>query len=449
MSPRRALAALVVIIALAIIAYSLISRMAIAWDLTAEQSATLSDETKRVLRDIEERIEITAFFPREAAGRVEAATLLSRYREANRRITYRILDPEIAPGEAQRLGVNEVGAAAARQVGDRDEVEIAQYTIEIDITSAIARLLRDVQGTVCFSTGHGERSSKQTTSDGYSEAVSLLEGNGYRTRAIDLVTDASKLDTCDAIVVAAPTNRISKKVRERVIDHVTAGGKILLFADPKVDANLTPLAKPWGIRFVDGIVLEGDDASHLPQDVTSPIVSRYAGASAVVRGLGPTFFPGALGVVGKPSKDPGLTVAEIAFTSELGYLDRADVESFDEDVDVAGPVALAASADDSEVQAPGTRRARIKRTRVLAFGDADFASNAFIHDGANAKLFIQGIDWLTQPEDLVTAVPQFPKLRELELTQARNRYMLFLMAGVVPGLFVIAGGFVWVIRRSR
>ena len=46
---------------------------------------------------------------------------------------------------------------------------------------------------------------------------------------------------------------------------------------------------------------------------------------------------------------------------------------------------------------------------------------------------MQGIDWLTQPEDLVTAVPNFPKVRELNLTEARSRYMLFLTAGVDPG----------------
>jgi ABC-type uncharacterized transport system involved in gliding motility auxiliary subunit len=89
------------------------------------------------------------------------------------------------------------------------------------------------------------------------------------------------------------------------------------------------------------------------------------------------------------------------------------------------------------------------RTLVIAFGDVDFASNAFFSEASNAKLFIQAIDWLTQPEDLVTAVPNFPKVRELKLTQARNRYMLVLTAGIVPGLFLIAGAMVWVLRRGR
>jgi ABC-type uncharacterized transport system involved in gliding motility auxiliary subunit len=86
---------------------------------------------------------------------------------------------------------------------------------------------------------------------------------------------------------------------------------------------------------------------------------------------------------------------------------------------------------------------------VIAWGDVDFATNAYFGEASNAKLFIQAIDWLTQPEELVTAVPNFPKVRELKLTQARSRYILLLMAGIIPGLFVIAGAMVWVVRRGR
>ena len=144
-----------------------------------------------------------------------------------------------------------------------------------------------------------------------------------------------------------------------------------------------------------------------------------------------------------------MTASAHALTSPLAYLDRGNLSKFDSKIDVAGPVAIGASADASEVEQPGTHRARIERTRLLAWGDVDFATNDFIQDGANARLVVQSIDWLAQPEELVTAVPNFPKVRELDLTQARSRYMLFLMAGVIPGLFVIAGGLVWAIRRGR
>ncbi|MGH2759322.1 MAG: DUF7088 domain-containing protein, partial [Actinomycetota bacterium] len=179
MSPKRALLALAAFLAVVVGANLGIAQLARSWDLTAEGSASLSDETLRVLREVDRRVDIVAFFPRDAIGRVEASTLLSRYRKANRRVTFRVLDPKLAPGEAQRLGVQELGSAAVRLVGEGERIEIAQYTIEIDVTSAIARLVRDVDATVCFTTGHGEREHRDTGAAGLSEAAAVLARNGY------------------------------------------------------------------------------------------------------------------------------------------------------------------------------------------------------------------------------------------------------------------------------
>jgi len=446
---RRVLAALVGSIAVVIGMNVALGAVVAEWDLTAEGSATLSLQTRRVLRSVERRIEITAFFSRDSAGRVEAATLLSRYRDANRRITYRILDPDLTPGEAQRLGIEQLGSAAVADVEDEEKIEIAQYSIEVDLTSAIARLVRDVQSLVCFTKGHGERSINDTGEDGLSQAVELLRANGYRVKTSDLLASPRIAEDCSAVVTAAPTIRLDDDVRSALVDYGRDAGKIFLMADPDADTDLTPIAKPWGIEFDDGIVVDGDPSSHLPDDLTAPVASRYAGGSPVVRGLGPTFFPRTMAVDAKGTDDPGTTVTEIVSSSELAYLDRDDLGEFDPAVDRKGPIGFGAAADSSEVENPSSEDAHIKRTRILALGDVDFATNAFVNDGANARLVVQGIDWLTQPEDLVTAVPKFPSVRQLDLTEARSRYILFLMAGVIPGLFVIAGGFVWVIRRGR
>jgi hypothetical protein len=328
-------------------------------------------------------------------------------------------------------------------------VEVAQYTIEIDVTSAIARLLRDVEGTVCFEEGHGEHGIADASEDGLSQAAELLRSNGYEVDTIDLLARSDVDDGCDAVVVAAAKTKFGSRARRALTRFLDSSGKLLVLADPDADADLTAVTRRWGIRFLGGVVVEGDEGAHLPQDLTAPIVTRYAGGSSVVRGLGPTFFPRTMGISAKGTDDTGLTVTELARTSDVSYLDRNDFEDFDPKVDADGPVVIGASADDSTVERPGTERARIVRTRILAWGDVDFATNGFVTDGDNASLWVQGIDWLTQPEDLVTAVPRFPKLRELDLTAARSRYVLFLTAGVVPGLFLIAGAMVWVIRRSR
>jgi ABC-type uncharacterized transport system involved in gliding motility auxiliary subunit len=446
---RRAAAGLAALIVVVVAANMFVGGLARSWDVTGEQSATLSEQTRSVLLHVHKRIEITAFFPRDAVGRVEAATLLSRFHKRNRLISFRIVDPSLVPGEAQRLGVSEIGSAAVQQVEGGQKTETAQYTIEIDLTSAIARLLRNAAGTICFTTGHGEHTVDEEGQSGLSQAGRLLLANGYTVDDVDLLAHPAVTAKCTALVIAAPASALDPAAVRAVRAYLTGAGKAFVIADPRSSADLTPVTSAWGISFDHGTVVEGDPNSHLPDDLTAPIVHAFSASSPPVRGLGPAFFPGVEAVDAKQTQDPGLATAPVAFTTPLSYLDRRDMGKFDEKVDRRGPIPIGATADYSEVSRPTTRAARIVRTRVIAWGDVDFATNAFVTDAANAKLFIQAIDWLAQPEELVTAVPNFPKIRNLALTQARSHYILALMAGIVPGLFLVAGGMVWVLRRGR
>lgn len=415
-----------------------------AWDLTEEGSATLSPTTLRVLERVDRRLHLTAFFPRGAPGRVEASTVLARYRDANRKITFDIVDPTTYPGEAQRLGVEEIGNTAVEDLSSED-VEIAQFAIEIDLTSAIARLLREVEGEVCFTRGHAEREVGEEGPAGLSTAASILEANGYTISSPDLLTATSIPDGCDVVVVAGADTAFREDVIDELSGFTSDAGKLLVLHDPGASASMAEVLEPYGIVPLGGTVVEGDDGSHLEGDLLAPIVTRYAGGSSIVRGLGPTFFPRVSGYEVELGDDAGLTTTALASTSEISYLDREDAGSFDPEVDVEGPVTIGASADASEVADDGS----IVRTRVVVWGDVDFATNGFIRDGDNASLFLQAVDWLAQPEDLVGAVPNFPKVRELDFTAARSRYTLYLLAGVVPGLWLIAGMLVWVLRRRR
>lgn len=438
----------VVVVVLAVAALNVLTtRTRLEWDLTAERSATLSDATRRVLRRVDRPLRVTAFFGRDEPGRVEAVTLLSRYRKANRRVSFRVLDPAQAPGEARRLGIVASGSAGLHMSG---RTEVAQDAIEIDITSAIARLLRDASGTVCFTTGHGERAVADRSPRGMSIAARMLRDNGYHVLDADLLVEPVPPSGCDALVLASPESSPGEPALTALHRYLGGAGKLLVMMDPESAVDPSPLTEPFGIGFARGIVLEGDPGSRLRDDPTAPIVSRFFAANPAVRGLPPTYHPGAQAVVVRDPDRPSLSVAALAETTSRAYLERdpGGEVAFDPAVDLAGPVTLGAAADDSRVEEIRGSPA-IRRTRIVAWGDVDFASNAFLTDGGNARLLLQSIDWLTQPEPLIGAVPTFPSVRELRLTEARLRYVAFVTAGFVPGLFLLAGALVWALRRGR
>lgn len=413
------------------------------WDLTAERSLSLSDQTRRVVERVRRRALVTAFVSRDDPGRAEISALLGRYRRLNRRIDVRLVDVGDAPGEASRLEVEPTFGGVVVTSGDK--VERAMIVSEQDVTAALARIVRGTSATVCFTAGHGEADATSSASEGMAQAAQVLADNGYQLDQIDLLTRPEVPDRCGAVVIANPTSDLGPAAAA-VSAWLERGGKAMVLADPTSGVDLSALVAPYAIGFVKGFVLEGDSNLRMPGDPLTLAVLRYRSTSPIVRRLPPTLFPAAQAVTVEEDTDvPGLSATAVLRSSPRAYLETQPGSStYDAAADKPGPIELGAAADLS-----GNFGGVVRRTRVAAYGDVDWASNAYVGQAGNAALFVQTIDWLTRDEDLVAVSPNVPRLRALELTESRARYARLLTAGAVPALFVLTGAMVWAVRRGR
>jgi ABC-type uncharacterized transport system involved in gliding motility auxiliary subunit len=87
--------------------------------------------------------------------------------------------------------------------------------------------------------------------------------------------------------------------------------------------------------------------------------------------------------------------------------------------------------------------------RVVAFGDADFASNRMIALGANRDLFVNAVNWLLGEEDRVTIRPNERKGDRLPLTEMQHYGIMFFSVNLLPLLILGFGFSVWALRRRR
>ena len=438
----RGLAFLAVVVALVVVT-TVAERTRRQFDLTASNSLTLSDETHEVLDRVDERIEVIGLLGPEDAGRAEALALMSRYTRLNRRVTFRVIDPREQVGEILQLGGDPTPGALFVKSGDK--VERAPAITEQDITAGIARIVRGRSALVCIALGHGEPDPNSILEEGMTAARDLLRQNGYRVDTVDLLSDPRVPPGCEGLLLVNPLAPLDEAASKAVADYLAAEGRALLFADPASTVDLTPFLQPYGLRIERGIVFEGDADSRVPDDLLSPIIRDYRATHPVVRRLAPVVFPATQALVESQEKIDGLVTAGVARTSETSYLERKPAEpAFDENEDLKGPITVVAVADLS-----GVFEGKVRRTRLAAFADADFVTNAFIGQAGNARMFIQAVDWVLLDEDLVSVSPNLPSVRPLPLTEGRTRYAMFLSAGVVPGLFLVFGGLVWAWRRSR
>lgn len=398
-------------------------------DLSEQSTLTLTSVTLDVLDAVTDDVSITAYIARGAPGRVEAVTLLDRYARRSRHLDVDVVDPADAPADAQAFGIDPVLGGIVVQRGD--EVELAAGPTEQDVTSALARVVRGTDARLCLTTGHGE-----VALEALGERLSAL---GYALAEVDLLAGGVVDGDCDVVVVASPEEQPPlDDLREWLDDD----GSVLVLADPVSATSYDELLEPYGLALRRGVVFEGDPGSVVNGDEASPIVRRYSSSHPIVRGLAPTYFPGAQAVVIDDAPGvPGLTVSRLADTSETSYLETEPLTpSFDPGDDLGGPITVAAAADRSSVNG---------RSRLVVIGDVDLASDDLVGAAANGRFLQQAVAWLALEDDLLALSSNLPLDRPLELTDARVAYARVLGVVLVPGLLLIGGGLVWAVRRRR
>jgi ABC-type uncharacterized transport system involved in gliding motility auxiliary subunit len=422
-------------------------------DLTATGRFTLAFQTKEVLRNVDQEARITAFAPEGSGEARDAEVLLDEIERVNRRIDGRVLDFSRFQGEASRLGIVDDGEVAV-EVGERKEV--VAPLVEGLVASALQRLARGDLQTVCSLVGHGEKELDAQEPDGFSQVLVLMERNGFEARRLDLTVAPAIPPECTLLVLLGPRAELLPNEVTVIDGFLRDQGKMLVLREPN-GPNLDAITRPWGMRLLPGVVVDperseaGDPTTLVANDfpTTHPAVEEVDAALFVTAG-------GVTTVKVEPPGDKGLNVTPIVQSSEPSWLElHPTLAAYEpDDGDRGGPVVVGGAADRSEVKPTGETRLseggpKIDRTRLLVYADAQWATNAFIGQLANSRLFANGLNWLAGEEDLVAIPGVDADLRRLVLTTGHRRQMAVGAIGVVPGAALLAGAVVWLRRRKR
>ncbi|HEY3240201.1 MAG TPA: GldG family protein, partial [Acidimicrobiia bacterium] len=419
-------------------------------DFTATGRFTLARATKEVLRNVDKPARVTAFAPEGSGEARDAEVLLDEIERVNRKIDGRVLDFSKFGGEASRLGVVDDGEVAV-EVGERKEV--VAPLVEGLVASALQRLSRGKPQTVCSVVGHGEKELDAQEPDGFSQALVLMERNGIEARRLDLTVAPAIPPECTVLALMGPRAELLPNEVALIDGFLRNSGKMLILREPN-GPNLDPITNPWGLRLLPGLVVDPERSS--AGDPTTLSVNSFPSAHPVSRDVDAVLMVTAGGVTTVASQDPGLSVAKVLQSSGPSWLELTPgVAVYEPDAgDRGGPVVLGGAADRSEVKPGGETRVpgggpSIARTRLLVYADAQWATNAFIGQLANQRLFANGLNWLAGEEDLVAIPGVDPDLRRLILTPGQRRQMAVGAIGVVPGVALAAGAAVWLRRRKR
>jgi ABC-type uncharacterized transport system involved in gliding motility auxiliary subunit len=467
--------AILVLVVLGILgaANYLVNRHSKRFDLTENQRYSLSDQTRKVLGGLEEPITIT-YFQRER-DMTRGQDRLREYQALSDKLEVDFVDPVQSPAKAQAFDVRGPWPILIVQRGDRRE-RITNDSEE-DITNALIKVTREGQKTVCFVEGEGERSTEDTEERGYSGAKKALTDSQYEVQDLFLLREKAVPEECTVVVVAGPEKDLAPEAISALREFVDAGGKALIMVEPEFQESfpdLVGLLKEWDIEAGDDVVVDASGMGQLfGTSELAPLVIDYPYHAITKDFRLMTLFAVARSMKAGDESVEGVTAQDLGRTSPQAWaetkLTLEGLPEFEEDVDRPGPISLAAAATvkvetpepepspsppaaadsegDSGDEGEEAAEAKTPEGRVVAVGDADFASNNFLGFQGNQDFFLNTVAWLAEDADLISIRPKEPENQTLFLSRQKQRMVAWVALVILPLAFVIAGVATWWRRR--
>ena len=450
-----------------------------SWDLTKGHRYSLSDQTKKVLQGLKQDVTIRYFQRSSAPDLASGHEHMKTFQAASPRIKVQFVDPIKSPGPAQEYDVRGPWPILVVERGTKRE-KITNDS-EQDVTNALIKVTRDSRKAVCFAEGEGERDIDDSGERGFSGLKAALGRSQYETQKVLLVREGKVPAACTVLVVAAPERDLLPQVVDAVRAHVRQGGKALVMVEPEMKVatpNLVALLKEWNLEAGHDVVVDVSGMGQLfGTGPITPIVTQYPYHEITKDFRVMTAFHTARSLEAGKGTVEGVTAQNLLETSPASWAEtdlalKEPIE-MNEGKDRKGPVSLGAvatvraspapaaspAAFPAAASSPGpspspsagaeaeTAEKKVVEGRVVAFGDADFASNQLLAFQGNQDFVLNTVAWLAEDPDLISIRPREPDDQRMFLTAQQQWYVTMLALVLLPGLFVVLGISAWWRRR--
>ena len=434
------LALLLLGIALALIWIT--SKVTIDADLTANNRHQLSDQTINAVSALQGPVSITAVIGPNAALRSNLQELVSRYQAHNPLISLNFINPETDPERVRQLNASANGELIVNGMGREQRL---QSVSERSLTGALRQLNREGERKIAFIVGHEERSAIEPGPANWTTLSSRLSSIGLNSESLSLVTDPRIEDDVDVLVIADPRRSYFPGEIASLLQYINRGGSLLWLTETELNkqtgSGLSALGLELGVEPLPGTIIDTASQSASGGAANFVILNSFA-KHPVTQGLtSPVLLPQTKALLVTPLA--GQTLLPLLQTPESSWTETGALEGaiqFDENSEeLAGPLVVGITIE---------RTINNTDQRIAVIGDADFASDQFIGNGANLAFAESLMLWLSGESDALSFVTMPAPDANLRLTNRSIVVLSAVLLFAIPALlFAIASIIAW--RRRK
>ena len=457
--------------------------------LSSQTNVKLSTRTLAILNSLTNQLTVTLYYDTHDQENFYPTllALANEYHAANKNISVHTVDYIADPGEAEKVkaqynlpgaadspnappnkdliifagsdGTNVIPGAAivsyqTEQMGtdnssyDPNEKKLqfrkkpVQFNGEVMFTSKIFALTHAQPFKAYFLQGHGESSLANKDVNGYLKFGLALVQNNFTVDNLELLGDADIPMDCNLLIIAAPRKALLEPELQKIDKYLTQGGRLFMlynFDSLNQPLGLEPILQKWGINAVPSYVKDQKNS-----------VSDYAFA---VRQFNQKSFVNPLTQLALEMVLPR-PIAAVNWTNAPDNAPQADELVFSSDTSTlegdpaAQPRSYPLIAAVAQKPIAGVVNPR-GNTRIVVAGDSYFLNNQLIDVVANRDFLNYAVNWLTDREELLAGISPRPVTEyRLLLTRTQQQQLDWLLLAALPGVVLILGWFVWLVRRK-
>ena len=492
----QSLTRLALIFAILVIVNFISVRLFFRVDLTKNNVYTLSDASKTLVRSLDDRLNIKAYFTEDLPSpynnnRRTVLDMLNEYRAyGGGNFHFEFISPEGEKGEkeAQEEGIPPVQV----QVVNNDKLEVKRAylglvlmfedkkevlpviqnlsSLEYELSSAIKRLTVKNKPKIGYTTGHQELDITSL------KAAYQSLSKQYEFLPVDLTKNKPVPSDITTLLIIAPQQQFNDSSKYQIDQFIMHGGKAAFllntmnvnlqsqyrFAQP-MQTGLEDLLQNYGVRVNSDMVRDAQCANVTVMQQQGPFqfqsqvpfpylpnVSSFNKSNIMVKDLENVvlYFAGSVDTALAQSK--GLN-AEVLMRSskrsgrQTGFMMVNPMQEYTEKDFAESGIPLAAVVSGSfqsyfvgKPMAPVLSKS--PETQIIVVGDGDFMKDDFAGSKGNMVFFQNIVDYLSDESGLITI--RSKDVTEPPLEQISDGMKKFLKYGdlVAPPLLVILYG---------
>jgi len=258
-------------------------------DLTQNKEFTISESTKKVLKELDDVININAYFSKNLPPYLsnlerQVKDILDEYKAfAQGNLMTEFIDPASNPTLEQKVRFMGIPQAQLN-IFEKDKAEVVNVyfgiavifedrkevipiiqnvmALEYDLTSAIIKVRKSEPKTVGFLTGHREFDLQREL-----EVVRNSLEKQYSITTVDISGGKRVPENINTLIIGGPKDKFSDRDKYEVDQFLMRGGKIMFLIDPidigeqglmatEIDTNLGDMLEHYGVKIGKSMVLD-------------------------------------------------------------------------------------------------------------------------------------------------------------------------------------------------